>query len=212
MLGPVFRPRFPVVLASESPRRRDLLSEVFDAFDVAPSMVQEHEPERDNPWRLAEKLALDKAQKVFSQNPECLVIAGDTVVALPDEGWSGRTGAESMRLLAKPRDTEEAEAMLSKLSGRTHVVVTGVALLWPSGSDLFSETSQVTFRKLKDEEIRAYVATGRPLDKAGAYGLQDDSQDFIEHVEGPVSNVIGLPKERLIERIERRALIEPAEE
>ena len=89
--------------------------------------------------------------------------------------------------------------MLRELAGRTHTVITGVCLRWPGGMTAFTEQSKVTFRDLSDEEIAAYVATGSPMDKAGAYGLQDESQSFIAMVEGPVDNVIGLPMEKLKE-------------
>jgi septum formation protein len=134
-------------------------------------------------------LAREKALAVSAVRPESLIIAGDTVVALDD------------RQLAKPRDEEDAKRMLRELSGKTHVVVTGVCLVWPGGMSAFTETSKVTFRVLRDAEIERYVATGSPLDKAGAYGLQDESQDFIAKVEGDIDNVIGLPVARLREAL-----------
>lgn len=103
--------------------------------------------------------------------------------------------------LAKPPDAPGAAQMLKTLSGRTHIVVTGVCLVWPGGMSAFTETSRVTFRSLSETEIERYVATGSPMDKAGAYGLQDESQDFIERVEGDVDNVIGLPVARLREAL-----------
>ena len=156
---------------------------------MGPAHVDEDALTDPDPWVTAQRLAREKALAVSAGRSEALVIAGDTVVALED------------RQLAKPCDAEDAKRMLRELSGRTHVVVTGVCLVWPGGMSAFTETSKVTFRKLSNEEIDLYVATGSPLDKAGAYGLQDESQDFIERVEGDIDNVIGLPVARLREAL-----------
>lgn len=125
------------------------------------------------------------------------MIAGDTVVAL-------ETG-DAWKQLAKPSGAEDALRMLMELSGRTHVVVTGVCVVSPLGMSAFTETSRVTFRNIAEEAARRYVATGSPMDKAGAYGLQDESQDFIEKVEGPIDNVIGLPMEKLADALRAMA-------
>lgn len=109
--------------------------------------------------------------------------------------------ADGWRQLAKPTDTDDAFTMLRDLAGRKHTVITGVCLVWPGGMSAFTESSKVTFRTLSDDEISAYVATGSPMDKAGAYGLQDESQSFIAMVEGPIDNVIGLPMEKLKEAL-----------
>jgi septum formation protein len=184
-----------VVLASASPRRRELLAKLIADFEVVPAHVDEDALTDPDPWVTAQRLAREKAFAVRTSHPDALVVAGDTVVALQDDsGW---------RQLAKPADAQDAVRMLSELSGRTHVVVTGVCLLWPSGMSAFTEASRVTFRKLAKEEIDRYVATGSPLDKAGAYGLQDESQDFIECVEGDVDNVVGLPLARLRDALKR---------
>lgn len=181
---------YPVVLASASPRRRELLGRLVEEFRVVPSHVDEAALTDPDPWVTAQRLAREKALSVFKDEPGSLVIAGDTVVAL-----------ESGVQLAKPVDEADAVRMLQELSGRTHVVVTGVCLAWPGGMSAFTEVSRVTFRSLGLEEVRAYVATGSPMDKAGAYGLQDESQDFIARVEGDVDNVIGLPVARLREAL-----------
>ena len=163
-------------------------------FEVVPAHVDEDALTDPDPWVTAQRLAREKALAVFGLRPDALVIAGDTVVAL-DEGGTWRQ-------LAKPFDGEDAKRMLRELAGRTHTVVTGVCLVWPGGMSAFTEASRVTFRGLTDEEIERYVATGSPMDKAGAYGLQDESQDFIEKVEGDVDNVIGLPLARLKEALQ----------
>jgi septum formation protein len=167
---------------------------LLDGFDVVPAHVDEDALTDPDPWVTAQRLAREKALAVFGLRPDALVIAGDTVVAL-DEGGTWRQ-------LAKPFDGEDAKRMLRELAGRTHTVVTGVCLVWPGGMSAFTEASRVTFRGLSDAEIERYVATGSPMDKAGAYGLQDESQDFIEKVEGDVDNVIGLPVARLKEALQ----------
>ncbi len=183
-----------MVLASASPRRRELLGQITEDFEVVPAHVDEDALTDPDPWITAQRLAREKALAVSASRPDALVVAGDTVVALKkSEGWEQ---------LAKPTGADDAKRMLRLLAGKTHVVVTGVCLVWPKGMSSFTETSRVTFLALSDEEIASYVATGSPLDKAGAYGLQDESQDFIERVEGDVDNVIGLPVARLKEALQ----------
>lgn len=189
----------PVVLASSSPRRRELLSELVDGFDVAVSDVDEAAFTVEDPWETADALALAKARAVARLRPEALVIGGDTVVALPlfispdangdAEGTYGQ--------LAKPLHPEEARSMLRALSGREHLVITGVALVWPDGERVLHDTTRVTFRELTNEEIAAYVATGEPMDKAGAYAIQGGAARFVSRIEGSQSNVVGLPLEAL---------------
>ncbi|MCW5939982.1 MAG: septum formation protein Maf [Fimbriimonadaceae bacterium] len=191
---------YAVVLASGSPRREELLRKLVPNFEVVPAEIDEDALTDPDPWITAQRLAREKALAVREVRPDCLVIGGDTVVALAEgDGW---------RQLSKPVDRDDAVRMLSALSGRTHKVVTGVCLVAPSGMSAFTETTEVTFRKLGKEEIAAYVATGAPMDKAGAYGLQDASQDFVAQVAGSVTNVIGLPMEKLKEEIRRFKLLE----
>lgn len=181
------------MLASASPRRARLLRELVPDFTVDPAEVDEDALTTDDPATTAQRLAREKALAVSARHPESLVIAGDTVVAFEEDGaWTQ---------LAKPADSADAFRMLSLLAGRDHLVITGVCLRWPAGLSSFTERSTVTFRSLTDDEIMAYVATGEPLDKAGAYGLQDSTHDFIARVEGSVTNVIGLPMERLKEAL-----------
>jgi septum formation protein len=170
-----------------------LLGRLVEEFEVVPAEVDEDALTDPDPWVTAQRLAREKALAVFASRPGSLVMAGDTVVAIESHGgW---------KQLAKPADPPDAERMLRELSGRTHTVVTGVCLVWPGGMSAFTEASRVTFRPLSDQEIARYVATGSPLDKAGAYGLQDESQDFIARVEGDVDNVVGLPVARLKEAL-----------
>ncbi|MBS1723337.1 MAG: septum formation protein Maf [Armatimonadetes bacterium] len=185
--------RYPVVLASASPRRVELLRELVPEFEVVPAEIVEEDHVHDDPWVTAQRTAREKAIAVAEVRPDCLIIGGDTVVALPSEaGWTQ---------LAKPKDVADAVWMLGVLSGKTHTVVTGVCLIWPNGFSAFTEATKVTFKAMTEHEIRDYVATGEPMDKAGAYGFQGGARPFVERVEGSVSNVVGLPLERLKEAL-----------
>lgn len=178
-----------VVLASASPRRQSLLRQLFPSFDVLPAHVDETPLPGETPVETALRLARGKALLVARLRPSALVIAGDTVVEI--DGMS----------LDKPRDTAHAAETLRRLSGREHQVTTAVALAVGGQIEVFSETTRVTFRPLVSEEIDAYAKTGEPLDKAGAYGIQGGAAGFVEKIEGSLSNVVGLPVERLRERL-----------
>jgi septum formation protein len=181
-----------IVLASASPRRAELLRQVGVAFDVVPADIVERHPVGMPPGDAARQVACDKVTAVADlTNRELPVLAADTVVILDDEA------------LGKPRDDDEARAMLSRLSGRTHTVATGVALIGSGEQRVESwlvETA-VTFRAVDAAEIDAYVATGRPLDKAGAYGIQEDAAAFVEAVDGCYYAVVGLPLADLTRRL-----------
>lgn len=185
---------YPVVLASASPRRKDLLARLVPAFEVLPADLDEEALTSPVPWQTARDLAEAKASAVAQHRPEALVVGGDTVVAIPIRG-----GYEQ---LAKPVDRADARRMLAKLSGIQHLVITGVCLRWPGGSKTFEVTSGVRFRALTPREIADYVESGESLDKAGAYAAQGRGASFIESVEGSLTNVIGLPVERLREELE----------
>ena len=183
--------RYPVVLASASPRRRDLLSRLFAEFEVVVPIVNEELLRTDDPWRTADSSAIEKALRISEDRPEALVIAGDTVVAIEDPGES------RWRQLGKPSNASDAAGMLRSLSDRRHAVISAVALRSPDVSTNFNETSWVTFRALDQSEIEDYVASGEPMDKAGAYAIQGGAKGFVTIVEGQLSTVIGLPIERL---------------
>lgn len=173
------------VLASASPRRRHLLSMVGFRFDVDPSDIDETFEPMD-PRAQAIRLAALKAADVSERHPGQWVLAADTIVVLGEVQ------------LAKPVDAAEARGMLRRLSGHTHEVVTGVSLRKDASCYDFATTTRVTFADLDDAEIDAYVATGSPLDKAGAYGIQDDlGALFIERIDGCYYNVVGLPLRNL---------------
>lgn len=185
---------YPVVLASASPRRRELLAGLVERFEIVPAHLDEEAFEHPDPEQTARDLAEAKAAYIAKLCPDALVIAGDTVVALPvDSGFEQ---------LAKPADEADARCMIARLQGREHLVLTGICLLWPRGRTTFVETSRVRFKRLSQQEVADYVALGESLDKAGAYAAQGKAGEIIESVEGSLSNVIGLPIERLREALE----------
>jgi len=181
----------PVVLASASPRRSELLARAGVRFEVVPSSVEERrlpsEAPRDLALRLAREKALDVARR-FPASPRRLVLGADTIVVLEDS------------VLGKPADEEEAAQMLRRLAGRTHRVLTAVALVETDRLEPCSVCveSQVVMRAACEAELRAYVATGEPLDKAGAYAAQGEGRRFVERIQGSESNVIGLPIEETL--------------
>jgi septum formation protein len=174
-----------LVLASASPRRKELLALLGLDFEVVPSAYEEVLPEvHPDPAALAVHLAGEKARDVARGRPDAAVIGADTVVAL--EG----------RIYGKPEDRADAARMVRELSGRTHQVITGVAVAsGPGEASLrsFAVTTDVTFRALEDAEIAAYVATDEPLDKAGGYAIQGYGALLISGIRGDYPNVVGLP-------------------
>ena len=181
-----------VILASGSPRRRNLLGAAGVSFEVVESGVEERRGEGEEPRDYATRLASDKALAVSSQYPQALVIGADTIVYCEGE------------LLEKPSSPEEARRMLEKLAGNVHVVITAFAIV-RGGVVLERELvmSRVTFRTLTTEEIADYIATGEPFDKAGAYGIQGHAASFIAHVDTERDNVMGLPTARVVAALRR---------
>ena len=175
-----------VVLASSSPRRRDLLNLVGIEHEVRPADIDETMRARETPRRHAERLAREKASAIATRDPNLITIGADTIVVI------------NRKVLGKPADAAHAAAMLRQLSGREHTVVTAVAV--SRGKKLRSavEEVRVKFRRLRDEEIDAYVATGEPMDKAGAYGIQGYGATIVECVNGDYFSVMGLPLARLV--------------
>lgn len=171
-----------IILASGSPRRRELLSGLGWEFRVEPSRIKEKKIDGESPDRLVRRLATEKAEEVASRFPDNWVIGADTVVVIGDS------------VLGKPHSVDEAESMLRLLSGRMHSVFTGVALISPEGRlSAEAEETHVFFRRLSLDEIAAYVACGESMDKAGAYAIQDKGTLLAEKVEGCYFNVVGLP-------------------
>ncbi|MBQ8433917.1 MAG: septum formation protein Maf [Clostridia bacterium] len=171
-----------LILASNSPRRRELLSKLNYAFSVIPSVGEETSTAK-LPVDIAKELANRKALEVFKTHPDAVVIGCDTVVELDGQ------------LLGKPKDVADAKQMLTALSGKTHLVHTGVCIVHKLGVWLFADTTEVVFDNLSDKQIDDYIATGSPMDKAGAYGIQDSG--FVSHIVGSYDNVVGFPTERV---------------
>ncbi len=170
-----------LILASASPRRRELLANLGLSFAVIPAKGPEKPPAGADAGQTARALAEAKAREVAADHPGAVVIGADTVVEAD--------GA----LLGKPRDEEDAARMLRLLSGREHRVYTGVAVIRDGTVLSRWEATRVFFRPLTDREIAAYIATGEPMDKAGAYGYQGLASLFVERIEGDYFNVVGLP-------------------
>ncbi|HSM06324.1 MAG TPA: nucleoside triphosphate pyrophosphatase [Longimicrobiales bacterium] len=180
------------MLASGSPRRTELLTRWGLEHEVDPARVPEVVHAGEGPFSHVKRLARDKARAVAARHPGRLVLAGDTEVVL-----DGRT-------LGKPRDPEGARKMLRELSGRTHRVITGLALAGPGPGELRSrcDVAQVTFRQLSEADIVDYVATGEPMDKAGGYGIQGLGGALVTRVEGDYYTVVGLPVSGLVDLLE----------
>ena len=171
-----------VVLASQSPRRKELLGRIVPEFTACPSGFAEREVSDPRPERLARRLAEGKAAEVAKHCPQAVVIGCDTVVVSPDG-----------EVFGIPGDREEAARMLRALSGRTHRVISGVCVLREGKRSVFHKTTRVTFCRLSEEEIGAYLDTGEPFDKAGGYGIQGYAGGFVEKINGDYYNVVGLP-------------------
>ena len=169
-----------IILASESPRRRELIKKITKDFTVIPANIDEsqlHIPACDLPGELSKLKAYD----VFAKYPNDKVLACDTVVIIDGQ------------ILGKPHSKEQASEMLHKLSGRKHVVISGYTLISKEKEVTRTVRTYVYFNKLSDDLIEKYIATGSPMDKAGAYGIQDQDFDLVNHIEGSFDNVIGLP-------------------
>lgn len=188
---------YPVILASGSPRRKELLRQLVGEFEVVVPDLDESSLVQEDPWGTAESLAQAKAALVAKTSRGKIVIGGDTVVAVASSAET------SYVQLGKPTDQDDAFRMLRVLSGRDHVVITGVSVVTPQGTEVFSDTSRVVFRELSDIEINTYIETEEPMDKAGAYAIQGGAASFVEEVDGSMSNIIGLPMEALEERLAR---------
>jgi len=171
----------PIVLASASPRRRDLLRAAGIQFEVDAPIVDETRRPSEAAEAYVERMAREKAAAVAARHPARVVLAADTIVVVGE------------RVLGKPIDAVDAVAMLRALSGRSHVVMTAVAVVRSGVARAAVDHTTVRMRRIEDGEIAAYVATGEPLDKAGAYAIQGGAQAFVENIDGALDTVIGLP-------------------
>ncbi|PPA71547.1 Maf family protein [Jeotgalibacillus proteolyticus] len=173
-----------IILASASPRRKELLSYLNLPFTIYPSPFEETFSPSDDPCTVVTKLAKGKAVEVAKQFPQSIVIGSDTIVA-------------GSKILGKPKNEEEAVSMLKELSGSTHSVWTAVSIISPERIKTFAEQVEVTFWPLSEEEIQAYVKTSDPYDKAGGYGIQSGGSLFVKQIVGDYYAVMGLPISRL---------------
>lgn len=180
-----------LILASSSPRRKELLENLRLTFTISSSEVDESFDPQLSPEDVVMDLAERKAQAIFQENPNAFVLGSDTIVVADGQ------------ILGKPTDETEAVSMLNMLSGRQHDVYTGVAILSSHGSTCFYEKTEVWFWELTDEEIHSYVQTGEPLDKAGAYGIQGNGSMLVQKINGDYYAVVGLPVARTYRELKR---------
>ncbi len=181
-----------LILASRSPRRSELLRSLGLDFEVSPSKVDEITDPEQSPEQNATNIARDKARWVARQNPGSYVLGADTMVVLDQE------------IIGQPTDEEDAYRILSKLAGKQHRVITGVVLITPKTEEYETAViSRVTLKSISENEIRSYIATEEPLDKAGAYAIQGEGSFLVESWEGSWSNIVGLPLEALTDLFEQ---------
>ena len=187
------------ILASGSPRRRELLRQLGFSFTVIPSRLEETNQRGMEPRGHATYYAKEKAKEVAQRYPEQWVLAADTIVVVAEE------------IFGKPVNVTEATAMLSRLSGRSHHVITGVCLLNAQCGVEESQTveTEVFMRRLDTADIEGYIATGEPMDKAGAYGIQGIGGCLVQRIEGSYSNVVGLPLCETVELLRRHRVADP---
>lgn len=194
-----------LILASASPRRQELLRIAGIPFSVQPAAIDETPVAGESPRTCAERLARQKTLAVSQRRPHDYVLGADTIVVVDE------------KILGKPRDSEDAFRMLRLLSGRQHLVITGICVIAPGSGALppvrrheietSSETTLVTMCDLSEKEIREYVNTGEPMDKAGAYAIQGIASRWIPRIEGDYSNVVGLPVARVYARLKEMGAI-----
>lgn len=179
-----------IILASNSPRRKELLKEHKIEFDVIPSNVDEKLNKDLDVYNNVMMLAKIKCEDVYSNNSERIVLAADTIVVYNNE------------ILGKPKDEEDAFRMLKLLSGKTHEVITGVCLMYKEKVLVDYVVSAVTFKNITDEDIKDYIKTKEPMDKAGSYAIQGIGSKFIQSYSGQYDNIVGLPMKKVLELLE----------
>jgi septum formation protein len=199
----MFTTLHPLILASASPRRRDLLRQLGLGFDIIPA--RNPEPwfrAGDDPLDFARQTARAKAEEVAGRHDQAAVLAADTVVVVEGE------------VLGKPGDEAEARQMLTRLAGREHEVITGCCLCWGQADvhSVFEARTRVWMEDFGPDVIAAYAATGEPLDKAGAYGIQERAGFLVRRIQGSYSNVVGLPLAETVELLLAHGLIRPGEQ
>ncbi|WP_102345405.1 Maf family protein [Bacillus sp. Marseille-P3661] len=181
-----------LILASGSPRRKELLEKANIPFEIIISKVDETFDPNEGPDEIVKSLALQKAEDVSKHQPEDAVVLGaDTIVTFEDQ------------ILGKPKDKDEAKKMLQLLSGKEHVVYTGVAIVTKGNRSAFYEPTKVTFWELEESEIDQYIESGEPFDKAGAYGIQGLGALLVKRIEGDYFSVVGLPISRTVRELKK---------
>ena len=190
----------PLILASASPRRSELLQNAGIPFIVEPAHIAEQPFSGESPLQYAQRLARDKARAVFARHSDNVVLGADTVVVVDEH------------LLEKPQDPADAARMLRLLSGRAHQVITGVCLVARHYEQIGVEITEVRFSTLSEREIAGYVEMGEPMDKAGAYAIQGMASRWVERIDGCYFNVVGLPVSRvyrMLQALEAKTRIPP---
>lgn len=190
----------PLVLGSGSPRRRELLADLGLQFEICPSRAEEPAPlPGEEPDAYARRMATLKTLEVASRRPDAAVLGADTIVVL------------GKRIMGKPSDAQDALAMLSALAGTTHQVITGCCMALPGEApNVFTVSTDVDMRNSSETELRAYIATGEPFDKAGAYAIQGIGTFLVTAIRGSYTNVVGLPVARIVDEAKRKGIIAPA--
>ncbi|MCR4925785.1 MAG: Maf family protein [Clostridiales bacterium] len=178
------------ILASASPRRQEILKNCGYDFEVIPADIEEKIEPNTPCEQVPEKLAIQKAEAVFENHKDATIISADTVVVI------------NGKILGKPKNEDDAFCMLKQLSGNTHFVYTGVCIKNSKVTESFCQCTEVTFYPLTDEQIREYIATGEPMDKAGAYGIQCKGALLVESIKGDYFNVVGLPVAQLARKLD----------
>lgn len=193
----MFQTNLPIILASASPRRRELLSLLGIAFEILPSPAAEPTPDAgEPPVAYAARMAGLKARAVAELRPQSAVLGADSIVAVGEV------------ILGKPRDVADARRMLGLLSGRTHHVITGCALFGPEREpEIFTVATAVTMAAIPEPTIAAYAASGEPLDKAGAYAIQGRAAAFVTAINGSYTNVVGLPLAEVLEKLRQSGMV-----
>lgn len=186
-----------LILASSSPRRKELLQNLHLQFQILSSEADETFDPNLSPAEIVMELAQRKAQSVFQDNQGAYVIGSDTIVVADGQ------------ILGKPEDEADAVQMLKKLSGTQHDVYTGVAILYANGASCFYEKTEVTFWELSDDEILSYVRSGEPMDKAGAYGIQELGSMLVKKINGDYFAVVGLPVSRTVRELKKAGYVLP---
>lgn len=180
-----------LILASRSPRRKELLKRINVPFEVIGSDIEETIDLNLTPDQVAQSLAFQKSSYIAKKYPNAYVIGADTIVVFEN------------KILGKPQDEDDAYKMISLLSGNTHSVLTGVSIIHGEMNITFHEQTEVTFWELSDKEIRSYIKSGEPFDKAGSYGIQQLGSLFVKEIKGDYFNIVGLPISRLYRELKK---------